>query len=188
MVVYDSARLSSLNAKLAVLPEIVSALSGSDVFRANYKNGVFYSKAAAPITSSDGMKGCVYFYEKDLTQGAFLRRTQVNLSKISIAIAFLGMVFVAIFSVVFGKRVNGLLNGIRSVREGEYTHVIALSGKTSFRRLQTSLTSFRQGFRRRKRFAVNLCQTRRMSFAHRLLPSSCLRIPLFRREKLMKKS
>ncbi|MCX7614997.1 MAG: ATP-binding protein [Clostridiales bacterium] len=129
VVVYDSARLSSLNAKVAVLPEIVTALSGNDVFRSNYKNGIFYSMASSPIVSTDGIKGCVYFYEKDLEEGAFLRRTQVNISKISIAIAFLGIAGAVFFSFIFGKRVNGLLNGIRSVREGEYAHVIELSGE-----------------------------------------------------------
>ncbi|MDP4108696.1 MAG: ATP-binding protein [Bacillota bacterium] len=128
-VIYDSARISYLGAKIAVLPDIVKALSGYDVFRSNYKDGVFYSRAAAPIISSDGLRGAIYYYDKDLTEGAFLRQTQNDVRKMSLATVLLGALGVASFSVVFGKRINGLLNGIRYMREGEYSHVIGMKGK-----------------------------------------------------------
>ncbi len=127
-VVYDTARVSTLNSRIAVLPEVVTALSGYDVYRGNYEDGVFYSRAAAPIMASDGMKGSVYYYEKDLAEGAFLRRTQINVTRISIAIAILGVLGVSFFSFIFGRRISGLLNGIRHMRGGEYAHVIELRG------------------------------------------------------------
>ena len=57
--IYDSVQQDSSTGKYALLPEIVQALEGFDVFSWNYKSGTMHSRAATPIYSYGTLIGCV---------------------------------------------------------------------------------------------------------------------------------
>ncbi len=127
LVLYDTAE-SSVAGKFALTGEVVAALEGNDHFVSEYEAGVFSSRASAPVVNRNTVIGAVCLYEWDSSQGMLLEELQQNLHIISLVVigAVLGLFL--IFSRVFTRRVSLLLAGMDRVREGEYTHRVALEG------------------------------------------------------------
>lgn len=72
--------------------------------------------------------GAVCLYETDGDQGALLGELQRNLRLISVVVCLAVLALFGAFSTFLSRRVRTLLGGIRTVREGEYTHRISMSG------------------------------------------------------------
>ena len=86
LVFYDSLGEDSAVGQYAVLPEIVLALGGNDVFYSSYWGGRLESKAATPILYTGGLIGAVYMMEYDLDQGALIAALQQNIFWISVVL------------------------------------------------------------------------------------------------------
>ena len=97
MALYDSAADSQVG-KYMILPEVVQALDGNDVFSWNYHDGNMYSRAATPIMSYDTLIGCVYMMEYDSAQGALIKTLQKNTFSISIFLEICVTIFAIFFS------------------------------------------------------------------------------------------
>ena len=119
----------------ALFWEVVTALRGNNVFRTDYADGAFRSRAAVPVTYRSMTQGAVYLYEYDAQQGALLRGIQTNLRSISVVICLLALVMGAVFSTALTRRLGLLLDAIRTVREGEYSHRVAMGGGDELSRL-----------------------------------------------------
>ena len=104
----------------ALFWELVTALQGNDVFRSDYADGVFHSRAAVPVTYRSMTQGAVYLYEYDAEQGAMLQGIQTNLRFISLVICLVTLVMGVVFAKALTRRIALLLGAIRTVREGEY--------------------------------------------------------------------
>lgn len=128
LVLYDSATPSH-KGRYALTGGLVAALRGSDVFFADYEDGVFYSRAATPVMARGRLVGAVYLYDMDAEQGLLLREVQNNLRAISLAVCILAIVISLLLSRAITGRIATLLAAMRRVREGEYTHRIKLSGR-----------------------------------------------------------
>ncbi len=124
---YDGTRRDSTG-QYALFWEVARALQGNDVFRSEYRDGAFRSRAAVPITYRSMTLGAVYLYEYDGEQGALLRSIQQNLRSISLTICAVSLVLTAIFSRALTRRIAALLRAVRTVRQGEYSHRVTLRG------------------------------------------------------------
>ena len=118
---YDGVRRDT-SGQYALFWEVAQALRGNDVFRSEYRDGAFRSRAAVPITYRSMTLGAVYLYEYDGEQGALLSGVQQNLRSISVAICVGSLILSVIFSRALTRRIADLLKAIRTVRQGAYSH------------------------------------------------------------------
>ena len=128
-VIYDNSKVSSLAGTYALLPDIVDALEGCDVFRCRYGETAFISDAASPVMKGDKAIGAVYIYDYDTEQAAFLNSTRSNIFRISLVLAVVGAAALGFLMVYFGKRVGQLVRGIQSMSAGNYDSRIHLQGQ-----------------------------------------------------------
>lgn len=127
VAIYDSA--SELNVgKYVLLPEVVQALDGNDVFSWNYRDGAMQSRAATPILSYDTLIGCVYMMEYDTEQGALIQTLQKNTFYISLVLEVCVTIFAIFFSSSFTKRLRKIMTSMRIIREGDYSHKVKMGG------------------------------------------------------------
>ena len=127
LVLYDSQE-NGVAGKYALTGEVVAALRGNDAFSSTYQDGLFSSRGAWPVMNRNRVVGAVCLYETDGDQGALLRELQRNLRLISVVVCLAVLALFGAFSTFLSRRVRTLLGGIRTVREGEYTHRISMSG------------------------------------------------------------
>ena len=134
-VLYDSDPVGNTLGRYALVYETVSALRGNDEFRSDYQEGVFHSRAAAPVTYRGMIIGAVYAAEYDAEQGRLLVGLQQTLQRISAAVAIGALLLSLIFSSALTRRLGQLLSAFRTVREGEYSHRVRMGGKDEVTRL-----------------------------------------------------
>lgn len=126
LVLYDSSRQAV--GQYALLREVTAALGRKDEFRSDFTGGVFHSRAATPIVYRGMTLGAVYVDEQDAFAGEFLVSVQQTLRTISVVVAAVTMLLSVVFSKAITRRLGQLLDAIRTVREGEYSHRVKLSG------------------------------------------------------------
>ncbi len=125
LILYDSEEDKAL---YALLPEVVKALEGNDVFSWSYQDGAMQSRTATPIYSYGTLTGCVYMMEYDTEQGALIQSLQQNVLTITIILELVVIVFSAIFSTAFSRRFRRLMASMRIIREGNYDHQVKVEG------------------------------------------------------------
>lgn len=127
LVLYDS-QDNGVAGKYALTGEVAAALRGNDAFSSDYHDGLFSSRGAWPVMNRNRVVGAVCLYEIDGDQGALLGELQRNLRLISVVVCLAVLALFVAFSTFLSRRVRTLLGGIRTVREGEYTHRVSMSG------------------------------------------------------------
>ena len=127
VALYDSSSVKQ-SGKFMMLPEVVQALNGNDVFSWNYHDGAMQSRAATPIISYDTLIGCVYMMEYDAEQGALIQTLQKNTFYISFVLELCVTVFAIFFSSSFTKRLRKIMASMRIIREGDYSHKVKMGG------------------------------------------------------------
>lgn len=126
-IIYDSTGLEAAGS-YALLPEIMQALNGNDVFTWSYHNGNIYSRAAAPIFSNGSISGCLYMTESDYAQGALIQKLQRNILFISVILEIAVILFSIIFVIDFSKRLRRIRSSMRIIRSGDYSHKVQMGG------------------------------------------------------------
>ena len=127
-VIYDSGAADSAIGQYLLLPEIVHALEGNDVFSWNYKTGTMVSRAATPIYSFGTLIGCVYMVEYDVQQGTLIQTLQHNTLLITLILEIFVILFSFAFSNAFTKRLRRIMVSMRIIRGGDYTHQVKMGG------------------------------------------------------------
>ena len=127
LALYDSRDNSQQN-KLMLLPEVVQALDGNDVFSSNYHDGALQSRAATPIISYGKTIGCVYMMEYDTQLGALIKTLQYNTFYISVVLELCVTIFAVFFSNSFTRRLRKIMVSMRIIREGDYSHKVKMGG------------------------------------------------------------
>ena len=127
--IYDSAGNSPSDRCYVLFPEIAKALLGNDVFYWSYNEGIMRSTAATPVYSFGTLIGCVYMMEYDQVQGTLFSTLQDNIFTITLILEIVVIFYSIIFSVVYSKRLKGILASIRRVRKGDYTHKVSIGGR-----------------------------------------------------------
>lgn len=126
--VFDSSEHGNTVGKYVILPEVMSALSGSENFHSAFLEHSFQSKVSVPIIASEGIVGAVYLYETDSAQAGILLGMRHQLQWFSFVIALLLVIFVLLFSGKLIRRLRTLLEGIRKMRNGAYGSTVAPKG------------------------------------------------------------
>ena len=120
---YDSLGESTPNSYI-LLPEVVSAMQGNDVFHWEYHDGAMKSHAATPVYSYGTLIGCIYMMEYDVNQGALIQSLQKNVFTITLILELAVIIFSIVFVIAYSKRLRQILTSIRTIREGDYSHKV----------------------------------------------------------------
>ena len=118
--------------RYALLPEIVSALQGNDAFRCDYTLDAFESYGAIPVMFGGAVTGCVYVAQRDVEQAVMLSRIQRNAFRMSVITVVLSLILYLFVGVFIVRRNERMLESIRMVREGTYTHRIDVKGQDEY--------------------------------------------------------
>lgn len=121
-ILFDTREGGSAKGMYAMYTEIVQALDGSDAFYCRYDSHAFLSRGASPVVYRNRIIGAVYAYEYDTQQAELLQSFQTNLTRISLLIGVLVVALSALLSRAFTRKIRELLQAIRQVREGAYSH------------------------------------------------------------------
>ena len=157
-VVYDSAGGESALGQLALLPEVVSAMEGNDVVYGVYRSTGMEVRGAMPILYRGSLIGAVYMLEFDAEQARLIGSLQENILKISLVLAGAVIVFSFIFTATFSRRMRHILESVRIIRQGDYSHKVRLKGRDELALLGeefNSLTDRLQDSERRRRQFVS---------------------------------
>jgi len=127
-VIYDSATYSAITGDYALYPEIVDALEANDVFTWQYRSGAMQSYAATPVISYGTLIGCIYLTEYDTSQGALIASIQNNIFYITALLEIVVIIFSFFSSNAYSRRLKKIMSSIRTVRGGDYSHKINMSG------------------------------------------------------------
>lgn len=137
-IIYDS---EGSNAKYALLPEILSAMDGNDVFSWNYQDGSMRSRAAAPIISYNNLTGCVYMMEYDHAQGRVMQSLQRNILTTTLFLELVVILVTAVTAFIFSGKVRRFLASMRIIRSGDYSHKVTLRGRDELNLLADEFNS-----------------------------------------------
>ena len=127
-VLYDTREIGSAVGSYALMTEVVEALRGNDAAHSAYENGTLYTRAAAPVLFQNRIIGSVFVYEFDKEQAEILEGFRNNLFRLSLGIALFVLVLSLMLSGALTRRISELLEAIRSVREGAYSHRAEVKG------------------------------------------------------------
>ncbi len=128
MGIYDSLPQMKAIGRYVMLPEVVDALRGNDVFTWKYKGASMLSKAACPIMNGSTIVGSVYIVEYDIQQGAVMQYQQRSTLTVTIILEVLLVIFSLIFSRAYSRRMRTLTDSIGSIRTGDYTKKVRVGG------------------------------------------------------------
>lgn len=156
VVIYDSLKIGGTEGKLALFPELVTALEGKDVFYSAYTGTAIESRFAVPLVRGGKTLGAVYLMQYDTDQGALISVMQMNVLRISVALE-IGIILTALaFSVAFSRRLRRILLSVRMMRDGDYSHKLALHGHDELDRLGQEFNNLAERLeeseRRRRQF------------------------------------
>ena len=182
LILYDSSTLENRQYDYALMAEVVAALRGEDVFRSEYRDEVFRSRAAAPIVYRGVTLGAVYLYEYDTEQAEVLQSIQSNLAYISVVICLVALALVLVLAKALTRNTSLLLGAIRRVREGEYSHRVEPRGRDEMAQLATEFNQLTDRLQTteevRRRFESDASHELKTPLASiRLLTDSILQSP-----------
>ena len=123
---YDSAGTAGYSHVL--LPEILTALQGNDVFSSIYHDGVMDSRAATPIDYYGTIVGCVYMTEHDATQGALIKSLEKTVLRITLLLEIAVVLYSLAFAARFSRRLRQIMHSMRIIQEGDYSHKVNIRG------------------------------------------------------------
>lgn len=129
IAVYDSLAADSCLGKYVILPELVRATKGYNVFTWNYHDGMMLSRAATPVQFYGTLIGCVYIAEYDSAQGALVQSLQSNIFTITMTLELAVIAFSIVFSTLSALRLRKIFSSMQLIREGDYTHKVSMGGR-----------------------------------------------------------
>lgn len=141
LVLYDTRQGGDAVGEYALYSVIAAALRGSDAFYCQYDGEAFLSRMATPVVYHNQTVGAVYAYDYDTEQAALLESFQSNLMTISIMIALLVAGLSIMLSRMLTRQISGLLQAIRNVREGAYSHRADASGTDEIAQIAAEFNS-----------------------------------------------
>lgn len=134
-VLFDSLENSGAAGKLALFPELVTALEHRDAFYCIYHDNAIESRVAMPLMKNGELIGAVYLMRYDTAQGALIAALELNILRISIGLEIAIVLVSLLFSTAFSRRIRKILYSIRMMREGDYSYKLPLRGRDELARL-----------------------------------------------------
>lgn len=111
-----------------LLPEVLQALDGENVFNGDYKKGIVICRAATPITYGKRIIGSVYMTEYDPIRGALVQGLQLHIFQITALLEVFVLLFALIYATRFGSRMSRIMSSMRIIQSGDYSHKVIISG------------------------------------------------------------
>ena len=127
-VLYDTRDGGNAVGKYALYSVVTVALRGDDASYCKYDGTAFLCRVATPVVYHNQIVGAVYVYSYDTEQAGLLEAFRHNLLIISLMIALLVAGLSIVLSRMLTRQISGLLQAIRNVREGAYSHRADASG------------------------------------------------------------
>ena len=182
LVVYDNSASDSALGRYALIPEIMHALSGNDIFRSNYRDAAFESGFASPIMTGGEIVGALYLSQYDTAQAAILTGLQSNMSLVSLIIFALVIFLSLLLSMALTRRVTGLLRAIRAASSGDYGFRASVKGRDELSQVAVQLNHMSDVLQKteslRQQFVSNASHELKTPLASvRLLTDSILNTP-----------
>lgn len=140
-ILYDSRETGSAKGLFVFYTEVAQALAGNDAFYCRYDSEAFLSRAAAPVVYRNQIVGAIYAYEYDAEQAELLKSFQKNLMAISLMVGVLVLLLSFVLSRLFTRRISDLLQAIRNVREGAYSHRANVRGSDEIAQIAAEFNS-----------------------------------------------
>ncbi|MDY4965069.1 MAG: HAMP domain-containing sensor histidine kinase [Dysosmobacter sp.] len=140
-ILYDTRETGSALGQYVFYAEVVQALRGYDSAACRYENGAFRTGGATPVMYRNQIIGAVYAYEYDTEQAELLAGFQRNLLRVSGIVAAIVVGLSAVLSRVLTRQIRELLEAIRSVREGAYSHRAAVEGRDELSQIAQEFNS-----------------------------------------------
>ena len=126
-VLYDSIDTSP-ETSYALVPQIIRALQGFDVFTWHYHKGVIRAETAIPIVSYNSINGCLYMMVQDSEQGFFIQALRGGILTISVLLELFLIFFSLTSAHRFSSRLRSIMTSMRIIQEGNYSHKVSLDG------------------------------------------------------------
>ena len=126
LCIYDStgAELGSYT----LLPEILGACQGNDVFSWRYHDSAMVSRAATPIVSGSAIAGCVYVAEYDSSQGQVIDLLLKTIAQITVVLELAVVAFSLAYSQHFSRRMSAIMHSMHIIQQGNYTEKVSVGG------------------------------------------------------------
>lgn len=150
-----------------------------DEFRSSFSDGAFKTYSSVPIISGGQVVGAVCVYEYDAAEGAIVLGIRNDMFTVSIALGIAAILVSVILSRTMTYRLKRILDGIKNVREGEYTYRVAVSGHDELAQLADEFNSLTDRLQKteeiRRRFVADASHELKTPLAAiRLLSDSIL--------------
>ena len=110
------------------LKDLPSALSGKATFRSRFADAAFTSSITMPITAQSTIVGAVILFEHDAERGDIIHTVQSNILLLSAIIGVIVLLLAILFSDVVVRRLDSLINSMRTVAAGDYHYRHAVTG------------------------------------------------------------
>ena len=140
-VMYDTRDGGNAVGKYALYSVVTVALRGDDASYCRYDGTAFLSRVATPVVYHNQVVGAVYAYSYDTEQAGLLEAFRHNLLIISLMIALLVAGLSIVLSRMLTRQISGLLQAIRNVREGAYSHRADASGTDEIAQIAAEFNS-----------------------------------------------
>ena len=140
-VLYDSRETGSAVGLYAFYTEIFQALQGQNAYYCSYDGDAFLSRGASPVVYHNQTVGAIYAYEYDTEQAELFKSLQGNIGRISGVVAVLVIVLSLLLSRMLTGRISELLQAIRHVREGAYSHRAEVKGSDEIAQITAEFNS-----------------------------------------------
>ena len=111
-----------------LLPEILTAIAGNDVFSCDYEDAAMDSRAATPIIYYGNIVGCVYMTEYDTTQGELIRSLEMTVLQITLLLELLVALYSFVFARRFSRRLQKIMTSMHIIQQGDYSHKVNIGG------------------------------------------------------------
>ena len=139
LCVYDSTG-DSLGS-YTLLPEILGACQGNDVFSWQYRDGAMISRASTPIVSYGSIAGCVYVAEYDTSQGAVLDLLLQTILRMTVILEAAVILFSIFSSRHFSRRMRAIMNSMQTIQKGNYNQKVSVGGNDELTVLASEFNS-----------------------------------------------
>ena len=126
LCIYDSTG-DALN-RFVLLPEVLSACHGNDVFTWRYHSGAMISRAATPIVDFGSVAGCVYITEYDTAQGAVIDLLLQTILRVTLILEAAVILFSLIYNRHFSRRMRAIMDSMHTIQKGNYNQKVSVGG------------------------------------------------------------
>ena len=140
-VLYDTRDGGNAVGKYALYSVVTVALRGDDASYCNYDGTAFLCRVATPVVYHNQIVGAVYVYSSDTEPAGLLEAVRHTLLIISLMIALLVAGLSIVLSRMLTRQISGLLQAIRNVREGAYSHRADASGTDEIAQIAAEFNS-----------------------------------------------